>query len=139
MVSTADVNATLHQNLALAGRPGKRWFMVFHSPSDGIAQEHRRRIPADKKPRNYEIRYLPLSEHYQLTARCTVRSDFPQAAPLLAELSSVSLLQHGLYYLPVNTNCWRGLAWTAEDASPDAPAVLFSSNGGTIPSGLPGR
>jgi len=92
--SNGRLSATVKQELKLSSEAREAMVhgvpltlqleLVFKNSGDGT--------PILKHLFNYEIRYLPLSNHYQLTlpGRGEVRT-FPRLRHLLAELSSVNL------------------------------------------------
>jgi hypothetical protein len=110
--SDGYLNATLHQTLTLSREAREalvhgvpltvKTELIIRNTGDGIRRE--------KNLESYEIRYLPLSEHYQLTAADAreVRT-FRRLRHLLADLSIVSLtfstgvLPAGEYELLVRT------------------------------------
>ena len=92
--SNGQLSATVEQELKLSSEAREALVhgvpltleleLVFRNTGDGT--------PILENLFNYEIRYLPLSNHYQLTlpGRDEVKT-FPRLRHLLAELSSISL------------------------------------------------
>ncbi len=92
--SNGKLSATVQQELKLSSEAREALVhgvpltlqleLVFRNTGDGT--------PIMKNLFNYEIRYLPLSNHYQLTLPDGVEvRTFPRLRHLLAELSSISL------------------------------------------------
>lgn len=92
--SNGRVNATLHQSLALSNeaRGALQHGVPLTVQMELIVRNTRDQTRVKNNLESYEIRYLPLSDHYQLTlpAGRGIRT-FPRLRHLLADLSSVSL------------------------------------------------
>lgn len=99
--SNGQLNVTVHQKLILSSEA--REALVHGVPLTLQLELHIRhsgsRSPLIKATYNYEIRYLPLISHYQLTQPGAVAiRTFPRLRHLLAELSTVrqSISKNGL-------------------------------------------
>jgi len=92
--SNGEMNVTLNQSLTLSSEARKA---LVHGVPLTVQMELIIRNTGDqtrvkRNVRNYEIRYLPLSDHYQLTlpGASKVRT-FPRLRHVLADLSTVRL------------------------------------------------
>jgi len=110
--SRGHLNATVQQKLTLSSEAKKA--LVYGVPLtlqlEIFIRSAGSRKPVRKSYFSYEIRYLPLSNYYQLTLPGGVEvRTFPRLRHLLAELSTVSLsfntgdLPEGSYELRVRT------------------------------------
>ncbi len=91
--SNGQLNVTVHQKLKLSGEAKKA--LVHGVPLtlqlELLVQPTGSRTPFDKKTFNYQIRYLPLLGHYQLTWPGAVEiRTFPRLRHLLARLSTIT-------------------------------------------------
>ncbi len=90
--SNGQLNVTVHQKLMLSSEA--REALVHGVPLtlqlELLVRRTGSRTPVKKNTYNYEIRYLPLINHYQLTrpGALEIRT-FPRLRHLLAELSTV--------------------------------------------------
>jgi hypothetical protein len=90
--SNGQLDVTVHQKLMLSSEA--REALVHGVPLtlqlELIVRHSGSRTPVKKNTYSYEIRYLPLTSHYQLTRPDTLEiRTFPRLRHLLAELSTV--------------------------------------------------
>ena len=88
-----NLNATLHQNLTLSSEA--RDALVHGVPltvqMELLIRNKINQARVQGKLESYEIRYLPLSEHYQLTPAAGETRTFRRLRHLLADLSTVNM------------------------------------------------
>ncbi|MEE8496320.1 MAG: DUF4390 domain-containing protein [Xanthomonadales bacterium] len=111
--SNGQLNVTVHQKLRLSSEA--REALVHGVPLtlqlELLIRHTGGRTPVKKNIYSYEIRYLPLISHYQLTQSGTIEiRTFPRLRHLLAELSTIKQsfskadLPEGSYELMARTH-----------------------------------
>ena len=111
--SNGQLNVTVHQQLVLSSeaREALEHGVPLTLQMELLIRHNESRTPLKKNIYNYEIRYLPLISHYQLTRPGAVEiRTFPRLRHLLAELSTVKQsfskgdLPEGSYELMARTH-----------------------------------